>query len=395
MRITGGLLMPFRIARGKEASEMLKNERFLAEWRRLYRECPWSTVAQSPAFVTSWYATYREYRPLVVCEFSASQEMIGLLPLAMHPSGQAVLPGARQAEYQSWLAIPSNGKSFLEASLSLLSRNTAIGALSFRYLPCGVPLGRADSLSTLPWTCELELHRRPIVRLSDASEVAEYVRQKTNSTIRNSWNRLKRMGNVRLEQIRETTALDPIFDQLIEWYDTRQEMAHGKKPFQMDKNKKVWHLRLLQEGLLHLTLLKVGERIASAIFGASDSKTYSVMMPVFAPEYGRYSPIAIHHLSLVEQLHADGYSVLDLTPGPDAFKERFAGTYETVSALSIYFKQRAWFKAKVRQQSQAFTKGVLSALGIAPSTVLRTLPRIHALLKWKRPERQTDAKTVA
>jgi CelD/BcsL family acetyltransferase involved in cellulose biosynthesis len=385
--------MPFKMAQGKEAREMLKNERFRAEWLRLYRECPWATVAQSPAFVTLWYATYREYRPLLVCEFSASQGMIGLLPLAMHPSGRAVLPGARQAEYQSWLALPTNGKSFLEASLKLLSRKTAIGALSFRYLPAGVPLERADSLSTLPWTCELELHSRPIVRLTDAAEVGQYLRQKANSTIRNSWNRLKRMGNVRLEQIREAETLEAIFDQLIEWYDTRQEMAHGKKPFQMDKNKKLWHLRLLQEGLLHLTLLKVGEEIVSAIFGVSDGKTYSVMMPVFSPLYGRYSPIAIHHLSLVEQLHADGHAVLDLTPGPDAFKERFAGAYETVSVLSIYFKQRAWFKAKFRQQSQAFTKGMLSALRIAPSTVVRTLPRIHALLKWKT--RETDAKTVA
>ncbi len=106
-------------------------------------------------------------------------------------------------------------------------------------------------------------------------------------------------------------------------------------------------------------------------------------MPIFAPEYARYSPIALHHLLLVERLHAEGYSVLDLTPGPDPFKERFAGEYESVSVLSIYFKQREWIKAKVRRRSQLFTKGLLSTLGIEPSSVARTLRRIHAFLTLK------------
>ena len=381
--------MPLKIARSREAAELLKSEAFRAQWLRLYEECPWATVAQSPAFVTSWYELYKEYRPLLVCEFSASQEMIGLLPVAVHRSGRAVLPGARQAEYQSWLALPSNGTAFLEASLNLLSRRTAIDGLSFRYLPSGAPLHGAGTAANLPWIYEVEAHRRPIVRLSDAAEVAEYLREKTNSTIRNSWNRLKKMGEVRLQRIGESDELLPIFDQLIEWYDIRQEMAHGKKAFERDHNKKPWHLRLLQAGLLHLTLLKLDEQIISAIFGLSDGKTCSVMMPIFAPEFGRYSPIAIHHLSLVQQLHADGYAVLDLTPGPDRFKERFAGAYETVNVLSIYFRQRAWFKAKFRQQSRAFTKGMLSALGIEPSSVVRALPRIQAFLKWKKAERPT------
>lgn len=381
--------MPFKIARSVEATEMLGNEGFRRQWLSLYRACPWATVAQSPAFVTSWYDHYKEYSPILVCEFSDSRTMTGFLPIAVHLSGQAVLAGAHQAEYKSWLALPSNGNSFLEASLRLLSRKTAIGALSFRYLPSGAPVGGAAGLSRLPWICEFEAHSRPMVRLTDAAEVAEYVRQKTNSTIRNSWKRLNRVGKVHLEQIRESEELVPIFDQLIEWYDTRQAMAHGKKPFEADGNKKAWHLRLLKEGVLHLTLLRAGQEVLSAIFGLSDGKTYSMMMPMFAPEYGRYSPIAIHHLLLVEQLHADGYSVLDLTPGPDPFKERFAGAYETVNVLSVYFKQRAWFKAKVRQQSHAFTKGMLSALGIEPSTIARTIPRIQALLRLKRPSRPT------
>jgi hypothetical protein len=170
-------------------------------------------------------------------------------------------------------------------------------------------------------------------------------------------------------------------------------MAHGKRPFQADKNKKAWHLSLLKDGLLHITLLKTSQEVVSAIFGLSDGKTYSLMMSMFAPNYARLSPVALHHLLLVERLHAEGYSILDLTPGPDSFKERFAGAYEDVRALSVYFKRREWIKAKVLQQSEVIARGLLSAVGMTPGSLARTLSRgqalLRTLLRLKRPGRES------
>jgi CelD/BcsL family acetyltransferase involved in cellulose biosynthesis len=383
--------MPLKTARFDEAAKLLSDQNFRRQWLRLYQECPWATAAQSPAFVCSWYEAYQEdYSPFVVCELSAANELVGFLPVALGRDGHAVLPGARQAEYKGWLALPANGKAFFEESLRVLSRETGIGTLLFRYLPPGAPIDRA-CVSSLPWVCEVETKRRPIVPLANASIVAEYLGEKTNKTLKNSWNRLKRMGELHLEQIRETQQLAPIFDQLIDWYETRQAMAYGKRPFHDDRNKKIWHLYLLKEGLLHVTLLKAGPEVVSAVFGLSDGKTYSLMMSMFAPEYARYSPVALHHLMLVERLHAEGYSVLDLTPGPDPFKERFAGAYEDVQVLSIYFKQREWMKAKLRQQSKVIAKETLSALGIAPESASRSLQRAVACLRLKRPPRNESS----
>lgn len=392
--------MSLKIAHHAEAAEMLRTGSFRALWLRLYRECPWATAAQSPAFVTSWYETYRqEYRPLLVCEFSATNALEGFLPVAVGRSGRAVLPGAHQAEYKSWLALPSNGGAFLESGLKLLSEETDIGGLSFRYLPAGTPVGGMATSDESPWIREVERHSRPIVRLGDAAAVAEYVRRKKTKTIKNSWNRLGRNGSLQLEHIRECEELVPIFDQLIEWYEMRQEMAHGKRPFRTDPYKKTWHLRLLKEGLLHVTLLRAGREIVSALFGLSDGKTFSVLMPVFAPWHAACSPMAIHHLMMVEYLHAEGFSILDLTPGPDPFKERFAAEYEDVNVLAVYFKQREWIKAKVRERTHAITKEVLSAVGIEPRTITRTLPRLRtfrgtllasffkAFRRLKRPSR--------
>lgn len=385
--------MTLRMVRGTAASELLKSGSFHAEWIALCRQCPWATASQSPGFVNSWYETYKdEFSPLLVCEFSAANELRGFLPLAVSRSDGVVFPGTRQAEYKSWLALPANGARFLNGSLALLSREVGIGALAFRYLPAGAPIESALCSADSPWVFEVETHKRPIVQLGSASEVAEYLREKTNKTIRNSWNRLKRMGAVHLEPIRECEELIPIFDQLIEWYEARQEKAHGKRPFKNDPRKKPWHLQLLKEGLVDVTLLRVGGEIASALFGLSDGKTYSVMMPMFAPEYASYSPIAIHHLMLVEQLHARGFTTLDLTPGPDPFKERFAGSCDEVSIVSIYFKQSEWIKAKIRTRGVAIAKDALAMLGMTSSTVARQLARTRARTRALRLACQTLAK---
>lgn len=376
--------MPLKLARGTQAAEMLISLDFRSQWLKLYHACPWATAVQHPGFAFSWYEIYEEqYAPLLIAEFSDANALTGLLALAVDHSGDAIIPGGRQAEYKSWLALPQNGSQFISAALALLSREMKVGTLLFRYLPSEAPLDTILA-STAPWTCERETFPRPIVRLGNAAEVAEYLARKTNSTIRNSRNRLNKLGSLRLEQIRQTDELVPIFDQLIQWYDARQEAAHGKRPFHTDKNKKEWHVRLLKEGLLHVSVMKVGQELVSALFGLSDGETYSVMMPVFAPAYAQYSPMALHHLMLVEQLHEEGYALLDLTPGPDAFKDRFVGAYDSVQALSIYFTQREWLKAKIRRQARDGAKRLLSSLGIAPTSLARYLPRIQTVFRRKR-----------
>jgi len=378
--------MPLNLRRSQEAEQLLNSESFWTQCGGLYEACPWATALQSPAFVRSWYAFYKQqYEPILICEFSAHGDLMGFLPLARHSaSGHTVLAGAHQAEYKSWLALPSNSRSFIDGALRLVARETDIRALSFRYLSPGTPVPERMVTRGLSWISELESHPRPFISLTTPSAAADYIQQKSNSTVRNSRNRLRKMGNLQLDRIQETETLLPIFDELICWYDTRQGTEHGKKAFQHDPNKKNWHLQLLKDRLLHVTILKVGTEIISGVFGMSDGKTYTLAMSMFCPAYARYSPVVVHHLLLVERLQQEGYKVLDLTPGTDPFKERFAAGYDSVNVLSIYLKRGEWFRAKVREHGLAFAKPVLSAFGIAPMSLYQKLERIEILLGLKK-----------
>jgi CelD/BcsL family acetyltransferase involved in cellulose biosynthesis len=364
--------MTLTILRGREARDRITDAVFQAQWTGLYEACPWATAFQSPSFVTTWHEAYKDqYAPLAVCEFSPTGDLIGLLSLATeNNSGRVTLAGDQQAEYKAWLAVPSNGDTFIEQALKALGSETDIGVLSFKYLPPGTPTDWIARSRGMPWTCDLEQHPRPIIRVDDGTQVADYLRGKmSRKSTRNNWNRLKRLGNLRLEQLREERQLAAVFDQLIAYNDVRQGGMHGKFEFEGDLAKKPFHLALLKApDLLHVTILKAGEEIVSAQFGTTYRGTYSGTMPMFSPFRAADSPMTVHLLMLVEQLHRDGYSVFDLTPGPDPFKDRFAAGQDSVYALSICFRQ--WIKHKVKQASETVARRVLSSLHIAPRAAL-------------------------
>ncbi len=367
--------MTLRLSQGKEAHQILADPAFRFQWTQLHQACPWATAFQSPGYVTAWHEAYKnQYSPLMISDFSAAGDLIGLLSLAAEDgSGRLIVAGGHQAEYKAWLATAANGESFVEAALKLLAGETRIGALSFGYLPPGIPTNWTTRSRNASWICELKSHPRPIVPLGCEADLAAYLqKKKSGSSTRSKWNRLKRLGALRLEQIREADQLAPIFDQLIAYYDIRQGGLRGKFPFQTDAAKKPFHLALLNTpGLLHVTILKAGEETISAWFGVTDSKMYSVAMSMFSPWHSANSPITVHALMLVEQLHQDRYSIFDLTAGPDPFKDRFAAGYDSIYSLSIYFQHGKWISHRITQGTEVLARRTLRALNISPNAAVQ------------------------
>ena len=370
--------MAISLTRDAEAEELLSDPQFLSQWTRLYGACPWASACQSPGFVTAWHDAYKDrHSPFIVREYSPAGDLIGLISLASDKSsGQLTVAGARQAEYKTWLSLPSNGSSFIEAALAELACKTDVSSLSFRYLPPGTPTDWIARLEKTAGRCHVQQHPRPIIPVGDASALMEYLqKKKSGKSVRNSFNRLKRIGNLSLEQIRDADQLRPIFDQLITFYDIRQGGAHGKFVFQQDLAKKPFHLALLKTpGLLHVTVLKAGAEILSAQFGISDGRVFSGALPIISPFHAAHSPMQVHVLMLVEKLHLDGYSIFDLTASMDPFKERFVASYDSVCSLTVYFRHR--IRHQVVQASQALARRSLRSLRIEPHAALEQLQNL-------------------
>ncbi len=128
-------------------------------WNALYDACPWATVFQSFAFVTTWFQVYRtKYLPIVV-KAECGGKLIGLLTLTMPASGSGHLAlsnrkevimgaGTYEAEYHTWLANASYGESFIKAALLKVQQQFPESAIHLRFIPSQAPL---QWIQESPW----------------------------------------------------------------------------------------------------------------------------------------------------------------------------------------------------------------------------------------------------
>ena len=110
-------------------------------------------------------------------------------------------------------------------------------------------------------------------------------------------------------------------------------------PFQGDSLKKGFHLALSRHhDLLHVSLLRAGSELISALVGVADGRTFSLGMAMFSPFRASYSPVTVHLLMLVELLHQEGFQALRF----DARRRRLSSSasrrdHDRVRTLTIYF----------------------------------------------------------
>ena len=121
-------------------ADSIADAAFLDSWKTLADRCPWATCFQRPGFVVTWYGAYRTtYKPHLICGWRGDG-LEGVLPLGVAlADGKPVVAGISQAEYQSWLAAPSDNGVFVALALRAFDADFPEADLTFRYLPHGTP----------------------------------------------------------------------------------------------------------------------------------------------------------------------------------------------------------------------------------------------------------------
>jgi len=358
--------MDVKVVRGAHAHCLLADGAFAAEWAALAGECPWATAFQSPAFAREWYSIYRQpFEPVLVVSRDAAGRLNGLLTLALcRADGKLVAAGSHQAEYQGWLCLPELGSAFPREAFDLLRSEFPSTSLRLRYLPAKVPLGflsePLQSKMTLVKAC-----RRPLMSLGDGSDVEASLRKSGN---KNRLRQLKRIGSVEFKRITEPGEFANLLEEVVRYHDCRQLASHGSTPFLTDCRKKAFHLAMMTTpGLLHITVLKVGDQIASVHLNIIRSKEVQLFLIAHSPMLARFSPGKLHILFLAQMLRQEGYEQLDLTPGGDAYKERFANAADEVHTLTVLPSPARRMQGVVAAQIEHATRNALEAASIDPA----------------------------
>jgi CelD/BcsL family acetyltransferase involved in cellulose biosynthesis/GNAT superfamily N-acetyltransferase len=366
-----------RIALGEEADLLLDDAAFTREWDALYEDCPWATPFQSLAFVRAWYDSYRtRFDPVLLIESPSSGELVGIFPLALSvDSKQLVVAGARQAEYHAWIARAEHGESFIRSALPALRERFPGVGLVLRYLPPGAPAGWAGNAGLRGIPLLAEEYRSPMILVGDGSELAATLRKPNN---RNQINRLKRIGEVHLDQVSDEAGLEAVFEDIIAYNDLRQGAMYGVLQFRDDPLKKAFHLALMrQPGLLDVTVLRAGDRILSGHLGMSGAGRVYLGIIAHNPFYSKCSPGKIHILLLGKNMAGRGMSELDLTPGAVSWKGRFANHDETVLKVTVFSGRGRLTRHLISRLMRDWAKLLLGTVRVDPAVLRRVLGRLR------------------
>lgn len=332
------------VVQGQAVEKLIADHEFACAWTELHSHCPWATPCQSWAFANIWLSVYADqYEPLFVVQHDHVGRLIGLLPLAVErTSGRVFHVGATQAEYQVWLARESSGDSFMEAACDALHAAVPGRTITLKYLPAGTPLSWTRGRSRGHFRTVLETRRRPLMSLGEGNTVEQSLRKKSN---RSRINRLNRRAPLALERLRDRPSLDALIDRIADFCDLRQGAVNETLPFRDDPFKKEFHLRMMEEpGLLHASALMSGDDLVAANLGLDSGSFVTVGVLVHSPFMAEHSPGKMLMLLLAQQLRNEGYSELDLTPGADPYKERFADHGEEVNILSVHLDLKSYLR---------------------------------------------------
>lgn len=328
------------LLRDAEVHLALRDTEFQAQWQTLFDACPHATFFQSVAFASAWYGAYGDvWRPVVAVQRDSRGVLSGLWPLAHDPRRKLLVHvGAHQAEYHLWLARSGEDVQFICGAWKALTEQLEFAHLRLRYLPErtlfeALQRARAPGMGVLA-----RRHPRPLEPLDPGVIRASQLKKSNRSRL----NRLNCNGTLHFRRLRSAEQFDAVLDTLIEQYDTRQQDLRRGKPFAMDPHKRAFYRALLINAPhdTYLTVSFLDNAPVAAFVGLCSGTTVHLALLMHAARFARHSPGKLHLLNLAEYLIADGRQVLDLTPGTDPWKARFAQTYDDVMDVELH--RSAW-----------------------------------------------------
>lgn len=372
--------MGLEIFSGDAALAHIGSDAFSARWQALHARCPWATGCQHPDFVLPWYDIYRErYLPLVLVDAAADGSLRGLLTLAMNADGTRLTgAGAVQAEYQGWIAGTEHADLFADNAFACIRTALPRAQTSLKYLPPGIPLGFLHASTGGRKYCVLHGHVRPILRVDPAA--MEKLRRK--KTHRQNANRLKRLGALAFQRVTCHAQFRRMFDDICLQYDFRQAALHRQTPFLSDPLKKRFYLELHRRGLLHTTVLTVGDALAAAHIGLlSKNRIVHLGISTHAPALAAHSPGQLLLALLGSQLAADQIELLDLTPGGDPYKRHFTADHDQVFELTIAGSLAQRVHAQAMAGVRRTCKALLRMSGRRKVDVVEAVEKLQAFAR--------------
>lgn len=382
--------MPLFIAENKKAETLLNDENFVRKWSSLAENCAWGTIFQTPVFVKTWFEIYGDvFDLLFVFEENEAKELTALFPLAIEKqTGKICAAGDYHAEYQAWLATEANANGFAEKSLDALAKRFPEKKLELLFLAPNAPLEWTKNKNGWGGQINLLSHSHPIIEIGGGEKSEESLRKRGNKT---RLRQLNKIGAVRLEKLETAEELEAIFDEIEDYSKIRLSALHNVAPV-CDRRRKRFHAALMRvPNLIDASVLRVGERIASAKVSLKNRGEMLLSITSMSPFLARQSPSKLHILMLGKEYAKRKIPVFDLSPG-GGYKERFATACKTAHSVTIFFSRKDFLRHKSKRKIYRLSKESLERLSVTKTRAYAFADKL--LHKLKRVKYRTIPRTI-
>ncbi len=358
-----------RLTADDEAFKLMATQAFRDDWRRLHERSRYGTVYQSFEFCRAWYESYRSlWSPVLVWDGLPNGPVRSLWALARHRStGELAHAGAHQAEYHTWLHEDEGDLDFAAAAWALLRRELGVRTLRFRYFPDSAGAERIAQHRALGGLADVRVNARPLLRI-DAEGIASSFSKKSNKS---RFNRLAKLGVMEFRRVRDLPDLEGVLDDLVLCYDFRQGAVNGVEPFREDAVKRLFHRAVFDQAndQTHLTVTTIDGRAVAGLWGQVSGKTLHLGILFHSPVLAEHSPGKLHVMKLSQLMVQEGLTTLDLTPGGDPWKERFATDHDAVADITLHESEGIRRMGIARESSRQTLKRTLGKVGTTPDQV--------------------------
>jgi len=201
-----------------------------------------------------------------------------------------------------------------------------------------------------------------LMQIGDGKSFQDTLRKKKQSKI----NRLKRLGHLHLDRIHDPKELGVIFDEILCYLELRLRAIQNLSHLEHDPLKKKFYMNLLRlPGMLHVTALRVDDRLISAQIHNYNEDQACLGLITHSPFYAKYSPGELHILMMGVELAQEEIAYFDLTPGGH-YKDRYATQHDEVYAVNIFFNRSHCTRYKIKRKLIELGKSALQAFHFTP-----------------------------
>lgn len=313
---------------------------FESSWKKVFRDSGSSNIFISWEWSSLWLKHFAEDGSIFVLKAEEGGDVVGIAPMIL-VSGQVCFIGGALADYTDFMILRDQ-KEVIAGMLDFIFTKTEWRIISFLRIPESSPnlIPLRELLSGTAYLSRVKAAGvSPFIRISGSWD--DYYKGKSKGLrqdIRTAYNKFSSIGEMKYDDYNKDNA-EEILNAFFEMHRKRQEGKLGVSLYEKQENRAfftelapVFHAA----GYSDLSALRINGRIISAVFALKYKKNFFYWIPVFDPEFLKYSPGKVHIQMLLKKCFEEGYREFDFMRGDEPYKYKWADGSVSSYEVKIY-----------------------------------------------------------